>query len=49
MRHQFEEWYMRQFPKAFVGMLVYTDADGYAEQLVQAMWIGYSAGVLSVR
>jgi hypothetical protein len=42
-RPPFEAWFDRQFPDAVDGSLDRNDVDGYATELVNAMWVGFCA------
>ncbi len=45
MRKLFEEWVVKQFGKNAKLLLDYDKEDGYTDQDINSMWIGFNAGV----
>ena len=44
MKDKFEEWLIKQFGEEVKSRFVYDEKNGYVDQIVNAMWIGFNAG-----
>ena len=45
-RKLFQEWYIKSFGASTTSLLAdFHDEDGYADQYINALWIGFNAGL----
>ena len=44
MKEKFEEWVVAQFGEKMKELFAYDEKNGYVDQVVNAMWIGFNAG-----